>query len=91
MLELAVVGQALAWTFVQYGSVRMDTTVVAGLLLLSPIATVAIISPIMFGEVPSWLQILGVLIALGAVSYQNKLPQALMRKMRGERSPAALE
>ena len=45
----------------------------------------------MFGEVPSWLQILGVLIVLGAVSYQNKLPQALMRKMRGERSPAALE
>lgn len=91
MLVLAVVGQAMAWTFVQYGSVRMDTTVVAGLLLLSPISTVAFIAPVMFGEIPSFLQWTGVVIVLGAVAYQNKLPQALMRKIRGERAPAALE
>lgn len=85
MIVLAVAGQAIAWTFVQYGSVRLDPTVVAGLLLLSPIATVAFIAPVMFGEIPSALQILGVVIVLGAVSYQNKLPQALMRKMRGQK------
>ena len=85
MLVLAVVGQAIAWTFVQYGSVRMDTTVVAGLLLLSPIATVAFIAPVMFNEQPSMLQWIGVVVVLAAVAYQNKLPQALMAKMRGDR------
>lgn len=91
MIVLAVLGQAVAWTFVQYGSVRMDTTVVAGLLLLSPISTVAIIAPIMFGEIPSLLQVLGVVIVLGAVSYQNKLPQALIRKIRKDRAPTSIE
>lgn len=83
MIILAVVGQAIAWTFVQYGSVRLDTTIVAGLLLLSPIATVAIIAPIMFDEIPSFLQILGVVIVLGAVFYQNKLHLAVRDKFFG--------
>lgn len=91
MIVLAVAGQAIAWTFVQYGSVRMDTTVVAGLLLLSPIATVAVIAPVMFGEIPSFLQILGVVIVLAAVAYQNRLHEAVLRKFRGERTPAAVE
>lgn len=81
-IMLAVVGQAIAWTFVQYGSVRTDTTVVAGLLLLSPIATVAIIAPLMFNEIPSTLQWLGVVIVLLAVAYQNQLHVALRDKLR---------
>lgn len=83
MIVLAVVGQAIAWTFVQYGSVRIDTTVVAGLLLLSPISTVAIISPILFDEIPSLLQVLGVVIVLGAVAYQNNLHKAVMQRFGG--------
>jgi len=82
MLILAVVGQAIAWTFVQVGSVRLDTTIVAGLLLLSPIATVALIAPVMFSEIPSFLQVLGVIIVLGAVAYQNNLHNALLDKFR---------
>lgn len=80
MIVLAVVGQAMAWTFVQYGSVRLDTSLVAGLLLLSPVATVALIAPVLFGEVPSVLQVLGVVIVLGAVAYQNDLHQAVLRR-----------
>lgn len=80
MLVLGVLGQAVAWTFVQYGSVRLNSTIVAGLLLLSPIATVAIISIILFSEIPTFIQILGVVIVLGAVAYQNNLHKALFKK-----------
>lgn len=83
MLVLAVVGQAIAWTFVQIGSVRLDTTIVAGLLLLSPISTVGIIAPLLFGESLSFLQIFGVVMVLGAVAFQNKLHIAVMNKLRG--------
>ncbi|HRA31833.1 MAG TPA: DMT family transporter [Thermomicrobiales bacterium] len=84
MIILATAGQAMAWTFVQYGSVRMDPTIVAGLLLLSPVSTV-FIAGFMFGEVPSSLQILGVVVVLAAVAYQNKLHVALKNRL----SPAA--
>lgn len=73
MIVLGVVGQAIAWTFVQYGAVRLNPTIVAGLLLLSPISTVAIIAPIMFGESLTMIQILGVVIVLIAVAFQNNL------------------
>lgn len=81
MIILATLGQAVAWTFVQYGSVRLDSTIVAGLLLLSPISTVAIIAVILFGEIPSVLQWLGVVVVLAAVAYQNGLLQTLLRKL----------
>lgn len=83
MIVLGVVGQAMAWTFVQYGSVRLDSTIVAGLLLLSPISTVAIISIVLFSEIPSTLQIVGVVLVLGAVAYQNGLHKAFMKKGGG--------
>ncbi|MBY4796857.1 DMT family transporter [Collinsella sp. AGMB00827] len=69
---LGSVGQAVVWTFIQYGSMRLEPTHVAGLLLLSPVATLAI-SFGLFHEVPSMLQLLGAVIVLLAVSYQNGL------------------
>ena len=42
MIVWAVVGHALAWVVVQIGSVNLDPTIVAGLLLLSPIITVLV-------------------------------------------------
>jgi len=87
MLVLATLGQAVAWTFVQYGSVRLDTTIVAGLLLLSPVSTVAIIAVILFAEIPSPLQVLGVVIVLAAVAYQNNLHKPLLNRWRGDSSP----
>ncbi|MGN7401262.1 DMT family transporter [Cytobacillus praedii] len=86
VLVLGIAGQAIAWTFVQYGSVRLDSTIVAGLLLLSPVSTVAVIAVLLFGEIPSAIQILGVVIVLGAVAYQNNLHASLLRKLRGKKS-----
>ena len=71
MIVLASVGQAMVWTFIQYGSVRLNPTVVAGMLLLSPIATVGLISIVLFGEKPSTIQIIGIVIVLVLVAFQN--------------------
>ncbi|CAM2793882.1 DMT family transporter [Helicobacter burdigaliensis] len=80
MVVLGVAGQAAAWTFTQHGSIKLNPTLGAGLLILSPIATVALIAPIMFGESLSALQIFGAVIALLAVAYQNGLFNALLGK-----------
>ncbi len=88
MIILAVLGQAVAWTFVQYGSIRLNSTIVAGLLLLSPVSTVAIISVILFNEIPSFIQILGVIIVLAAVAYQNGLLKPLINKLKGDNFPS---
>lgn len=80
MVVLGVLGQAVAWTFVQYGSVRLNPAIVAGLLLLSPIATVSVIATVLFGETLTFIQILGVVFVLLAVAYQNKLHRVLFKQ-----------
>ncbi len=87
MIVLASLGQAVAWTFVQYGAVRLNPTIVAGLLLLSPISTVAIIAVLLFGEIPSTIQILGVVLVLAAVGYQNGLHKAIFKKKNKHLEP----
>lgn len=69
---LIVLGQAAAWTLVQIGSVWLEPVLSAGILLLSPVSSVIIAWPL-FGEIPSLLQWLGILIILGCVGYQNGL------------------
>lgn len=86
MLVLAVIGQAMTWTFIQYGSVRLEPSIVAGFILLSPVATVFLVSWPLLGEVPSMLQVLGVVIVLGAVAFQNNLHLALTKRMRANRA-----
>ncbi|WP_340699730.1 DMT family transporter [Vibrio harveyi] len=85
---LGVVGHAVAWVFVQIGSVNLDPTVVAGLLLLSPITTV-LVAPFTSGESVTLLQSIGVVIVLVAVAYQNGLHTAVLNKFKGE--PAKVE
>ncbi len=82
MLALAVIGHAMAWVFVQIGSVNLDSTIVAGLLLLSPIITV-LVAPYTSGETISLLQGIGVVIVLGAVAYQNGLHKAVLGRLAG--------
>lgn len=82
MIALAVIGHALAWVFVQIGSVNLDPTIVAGLLLLSPITTV-LVAPYTSGETISILQAIGIVIVLAAVAYQNSLHTSLLNKLRG--------
>lgn len=89
MIVLASIGQAVAWTFIQYGSIRLDPTIVAGLLLLSPIATVSVIAVILFGEIPSSIQIAGVVLILLAVAYQNGVHKMIFRSKGGGDSPGA--
>lgn len=86
MIVLGTAGQAAAWTFAQHGSVKLNPTLGAGLLILSPIATVALIGPFMFGESSTMLQKIGVVIALLAVAYQNGLLQALWGKISGKKA-----
>lgn len=89
MIVLASIGQAVAWTFIQYGSIRLDPTIVAGLLLLSPIATVSVIAVILFGEIPSSIQIAGVVLILLAVAYQNEVHKMIFKKKGSGDSPGA--
>lgn len=86
LILLIVLGQAAAWTMVQYGSVWLDPTLSAGILLLSPVLSVVIAGPL-FAEWPSSLQWLGVLLILGCVAWQNGLIQAAVRPLTGKKKP----
>lgn len=94
LLLLVVLGQAAAWTLVQYGSVWLHPTLSAGILLLSPVTSVIIAGPL-FAEWPSWLQWVGVALILGCVGWQNGLIQmavgALTGKRAASREPTAEE
>ena len=90
MIALAVVGHAMAWVFVQIGSVNLDPTIVAGLLLLSPVTTV-LVAPYTSGETISTLQAIGVVIVLAAVAYQNDLHKALLNRLRGVKKEVPIE
>lgn len=80
VVVLAGVGQAMVWTFIQYGAMKLNPNLVAGMLLLSPIATVVLIAPTLFGEVPSSLQTIGIVATLTLVAYNNGVIQAIFGK-----------
>lgn len=81
LISLIVLGQAMAWTFVQMGSVWLEPVLSAGILLLSPVTSVIIAWPL-FGEIPSVLQWIGVVIILGCVMYQNGMFDPLLGKKK---------
>lgn len=83
VIALAVIGHAMAWVFVQIGSVNMHPTTVAGLLLLSPVITV-IVAGWTHGEKASMLQVIGIIIVLGAVAVQNELHKPLLKRLKKE-------
>lgn len=87
LLLLIVLGQAAAWTLVQYGSVWLHPTLSAGILLLSPVTSVIIAGPL-FAEWPSWLQWVGVALILGCVGWQNGLIQTAVGALTGKRAAA---
>lgn len=86
LIVLIVLGQAAAWTMVQYGSVWLDPTLSAGILLLSPVTSVIVAGPL-FAEWPSGLQWLGIALILGCVGWQNGLIQAAAGPLTGKRKP----
>ena len=87
LLLLIVLGQAAAWTLVQYGSVWLHPTLSAGILLLSPVTSVIIAGPL-FAEWPSWLQWVGVALILACVGWQNGLIQTAVGALTGKRATA---
>ncbi len=87
LIALIVLGQAAAWTLVQYGSVWLHPTLSAGILLLSPVTSVIIAGPL-FAEWPSWLQWVGVALILACVGWQNGLIQAGVGALTGKRATA---
>lgn len=84
LILLVVLGQALAWTMVQFGSVWLDPTLSAGILLLSPVTSVIVAGPL-FSEWPSVLQWIGIAMILGAVAWQNGLIQAAFGPLLGKK------
>jgi drug/metabolite transporter (DMT)-like permease len=90
IIALAVIGHAMAWVFVQIGSVNMHPATVAGLLLLSPVITV-IAAGFTHGETASMLQVIGIIIVLAAVAIQNELHVSLIDKLRGEQKEEIIE
>ncbi|WKD58620.1 DMT family transporter [Corynebacterium caspium] len=90
MILLGTLAQAMAWTFVQYGSVHIDPTLAAGLLLLSPASTIFIAAGT-HGEIPSVLQVVGVIVILACVAWQNGLIQAAYGKITGKKPKPPVE
>lgn len=79
MVVLGIGGQAICWTFIQYGSVRLKPTNVAALLLLSPVASL-FVGYFWVDEVPSTYQLIGVAVVLVAVSLQNGVHKLILGK-----------
>ena len=61
----------------------MNATLSGGLLLLSPVSTIFIAAAI-YTEIPTMLQVMGVVLVLGAVGYQNGLFALFTKKKTPE-------
>lgn len=67
LVVLAVVGQVIAWLLIQHGSVRLQPTVTATLLLVQPVLALTL-SAAVLDEYPALLQWIGAAIVLGCVA-----------------------
>lgn len=67
---LAVLGQVVAWLLIQYGSVELEPSNTAALLLIQPILALAL-SAVILAERPSALQLLGAGMVIGSVALSN--------------------
>ena len=72
LVVLAIVGQVVAWLFVNYGSIRLAPATTAGLLLVQPVLALAL-SAVIVDEHPSALQIAGALVVLAGVATTHGL------------------
>ncbi len=70
LAALAVVGQIIAWLFVNHGSARLAPTTTAGLLLIQPVLAL-ILAAAALGERPSLLQLSGAAVVLVGVAVAN--------------------
>ncbi len=76
MVLLALLGQALAFAFVNRGSPALASSAVAALLLAQPVLAL-VISRVVLDERVGPLQVLGVVLVLGAVAHSSRAVEAL--------------
>lgn len=67
---LAVIGQVVAWLFINHGSARLAPTTTAGLLLIQPALALGLAAAVL-GEQPSGLQLFGAVVVLVSVAIAN--------------------
>jgi drug/metabolite transporter (DMT)-like permease len=72
MIGLAVLGQVFAWLLINSGSPHLPPNQTAALLLTQPVATVPL-SLLVLAEVPSPLEVAGIILVLTAVAVANRV------------------
>ena len=71
LITLAITSQVLGWMLITISLPRLPAALTSLLLMIQPIGSMAL-GALIFGESPSALQLLGVLIVLGAVVYATR-------------------
>jgi drug/metabolite transporter (DMT)-like permease len=72
MIALALLGQVLAWLFINSGSPHLPANQTAALLLTQPVVTV-LLSLFLLAEVPSVLKVSGMVLVLASVAVANRV------------------
>ncbi len=83
LITLALTSQVLGWLLITMSLPRLPAALTSLLLMIQPIGSL-ILGAIIFGENPSMLQLLGVLVVLGAVVFAT-------RRVSGRDRASALE
>jgi drug/metabolite transporter (DMT)-like permease len=71
LITLAITSQVLGWMLITISLPRLPAALTSLLLMIQPIGSM-ILGALIFGESPSALQLLGVLVVLGAVVYATR-------------------
>lgn len=71
LITLALTSQVLGWMLITSSLPRLPAALTSLLLMIQPIGSM-ILGALIFGESPSGLQLLGVLVVLGAVLYATR-------------------
>ena len=71
LITLAITSQVMGWTLITISLPRLPAALTSLLLMIQPIGSL-ILGALIFGESPSVLQLLGVLVVLGAVVFATR-------------------
>ena len=72
MIGLAVLGQVFAWLLINSGSPHLPANQTAALLLTQPVVTV-LLSLLILAEVPSALEVCGMVLVLASIAVANRV------------------
>jgi drug/metabolite transporter (DMT)-like permease len=71
LITLAITSQVMGWMLITISLPRLPAALTSLLLMIQPIGSM-VLGALIFGESPSVLQLLGVLVVLGAVVYATR-------------------